>query len=61
MEFILNKNYKIIVKTLGRETFMRVKVIDIDGNHITFEDKYGEIVSFHKDIILSSKEVDNGK
>jgi len=61
MNLIIGKSYKLRIKIGDRVLTYTCKVLEIDADFITFEDKFGETHSFNRSTIMSYAEVKNGR
>ena len=61
MNLIVGKSYKLRIKIGDRILTYTCKVLEIDSDFITFEDKFGETHSFNRSTVMSYSEVKDGK
>jgi len=60
MELIVDNSYILVVEGSGRNLTFHCKIISVDNDSVTFIDKFGKRMSYRKDKIISSEEVENG-
>lgn len=60
MNLIVGKSYKLRIKIGDKVLTFTCKIIEIDADFVTFEDKFGETHSFNRSTIMSYSEVQNG-
>jgi len=51
------KKYKIIIEGKNEELTFTGEIIKEDADFITFKDKFGEVLSYNKNRIIYTKEV----
>lgn len=59
VNLIKGKKYKIVFDILNKDTLLTVIVKEINGDFITFEDKYGVELGYREDTIKSIREIKN--
>jgi hypothetical protein len=60
MNLIIGKEYKLRIKIGDRVLTYTCKILQIDTDFVTFEDKFGETHSYNRSTIMSYSEVENG-
>ena len=60
MNLEIGKYYKLRIKVGDRILTFTCRILKIDVDFITFEDKYNETHSFNRSTVLSYMEVQNG-
>lgn len=59
MELLINNSYILVVEGTDRKLTYTCKIIYIDNDSVKFIDKFGKILSYRKDKIISAEEVEN--
>ena len=59
MNLIIGNLYKLRIKIGEKVLTFTCKIIEIDSDFITFEDKFGETHSFNRSTVMSYSEVKN--
>jgi len=54
-----DKTYIIRFEISDKELVFRAKIISQDDNFVTFEDKFGKVLTYNKKFIVSIEEVEN--
>ena len=52
-----DKTYKLRIEVMKEELKYTATIVDIDDTFITFKDKFGKILSYNKNNIISFEEV----
>jgi hypothetical protein len=52
-----DKTYKIRINLNGRDLVYTGTIITTDSNFITFKDKFGNVLSYNKNVIISYEEI----